>query len=128
MISFGIKAHTTAMDVHGEPYRFELPIFSETLPGQRRGLYVSVENYSDRDEKAYIFIDGVTIDLLMKGWKNRATGEGGVLDFARQNLQEFKRLVLNTKTSHLRWDGKAEHLTFDDETYAIYELAHPGDK
>jgi hypothetical protein len=126
MISFGIKAHTTAMDVHGEPYRFELPIFSETLPDQRRGLYVSVENYNDRDEKAYIFIDGKTIDLLMKGWK--ACIAGGVLDFARQNLQEFKRLVLNSKTSHLRWDGKAEHVTIDGETYAIYELAHPGDK
>jgi hypothetical protein len=128
VISFNIKAHTTAMKIHGEPYRFELPIFSETLPGQRRGLYISVENYHDRDEKAYLFIGELTVDLLMKGWKDRMSGEGTVLDFARQNVQEFKRLALNTKPSDLRWDGKAKHLIFDGETCAIYELEHPGDE
>lgn len=126
MVTFQIKAHTTATQLHGDPYRFELPVFSETLPGisEKRGLYVSMTKYGDPDERAFLFIFGRTLELLMTGWPS---GESAVLDFARQNIQEFRRLVLNIRSGALMHDGRPEEITFEGERYAIYEYAHPGE-
>ena len=125
MISFTIKAHTTECTIHGKPYRFELPIFSEKTPGG--GLYISVENYYDRDEEAYLVISNQTMAALMKGWHDYMGEKTDIVDFARQNVTEFRRLVLNTTEAHLQWEGAPRSERIGGKKYSIYDLSELGD-
>lgn len=125
MISFTIKAHTTESTIHGRPYRFELPIFSEKTPGG--GLYISVENYYDRDEEAYLVVSSHTMAILMRGWLDYMGEKADIVDFARQNVAEFRRLVLNTTKQHLLWEGEPRSERIGGRKYSIYHLAELGE-
>lgn len=125
MISFTIKAHTTEITIHGRPYRFELPVFSEKTPGG--GLYISVENYYDRDEEAYLVVSSHTMAILMKGWRDYMGEKADIVDFARQNVAEFRHLALNTTKQHLRWEGEPRSERIGGRKYSIYHPAELGE-
>lgn len=125
---FVLKAHETQSSYHGKDYRFTRPLFSSKLERpQDHGLYISITDMDNPLQRSYLFLSTVFVLELMEGWGNQRTCIDRIVEFAEQNVEEFKRFVLNVFSDPANNLTKVDPwiLGSDEDAIHIYTFAAP---